>query len=133
MMNKFVGIGRIATDLELRKTANGTSVTNFNIAINASKDKTDFLKVTCWKQLAENVVKYQQKGSLIAVEGPIKTTEYEKNGTKIVGYEVNAFNVVFLEYKDNNNSTQNQNRSIEDDASPSDFKDIDIASDDLPF
>ena len=66
-MNNVVLIGNISTDLELKQTMNGKSVCQFNLAINGYGEKTDFIPVQVWNKQAENLVKFQQKGSKIGV------------------------------------------------------------------
>lgn len=75
-MNRIVLIGRIANDLELKKTPHGKSVCSFNLAVKRAFDRneTDFLECVAWNAQAENLVKYQRKGSQLAVEGRYKST-----------------------------------------------------------
>lgn len=81
-MNKAIIIGRIASDLELRATTTGKSICDFRIATNrpASKDGervADFINCRVWSKPAENLVKYQTKGSLIAVVGRTQVDTYQ--------------------------------------------------------
>lgn len=80
-MNKVVLIGRITKDLELRKTQNDKSVCEFTIATNRiGQEDADFINCVVWNKQAENLCKYQQKGSLIGVEGQLRNEKYEYNG-----------------------------------------------------
>ena len=76
-MNKVVLIGRITKDLELRNTSKGTPVCEFTLAVNRDKDNADFVNCIVWNKLAENLTKYQSKGSQIAILGEIRTESYE--------------------------------------------------------
>lgn len=81
-MNKVFLIGRITKDLELRATKTGKSICDFSLAINrqARKDGeriADFIKCRVWNKTAENLVKYQSKGSLISVSGRIQIETYQ--------------------------------------------------------
>lgn len=81
-MNKTIIIGRIASDLELRATTTGKSICDFRIATNrpASKDGervADFINCRVWNKPAENLVKYQTKGNLIAVVGRTQVDTYQ--------------------------------------------------------
>ena len=92
-MNNVVLIGNISTDLELKQTMNGKSVCQFNLAVNGYGEKTDFIPVQVWNKQAENLVKFQQKGSKIGVLGRLSVDNYEQDGqkktfTKVVVHEV---------------------------------------------
>ncbi|MEI6520526.1 MAG: single-stranded DNA-binding protein [bacterium] len=94
-MNRIILTGRMTTDAELRQTANGKMVTNFNIAVdrqfrNAQGEKeTDFITVVLWEKSAEFVSKYCGKGRLIAVEGRLEIRKYQdKDGNNRIAPEV---------------------------------------------
>lgn len=95
-MNKVILIGRIANNLELRVTPSGKYVCSFSLAVNRLQDKTDSISVTVWNKQAENLVNYQAKGSLIAVDGAINVDEYEKDGQKRYKTYVNAYSIEYL-------------------------------------
>ena len=75
MLNVVALVGRLVADPELKTTQSGNSVCTFSIACDRSytaKDeerKADFFTITAWRQTAEFICKYFQKGSLIAIEG----------------------------------------------------------------
>ena len=101
-MNKWIGIGRLTRDPELRRTSTGTAVTSFTIAIDdgyGEKKTTDFIDIVAWGTLGENCSKYLGKGSKVAVAGKIKKRSYEKDGRKIWITEIKAEEVEFLENK----------------------------------
>ena len=95
-MNNVTLIGRIANDLEIKSTANGTPVCQFNLAVNRFGEGGDFIPVVVYKKQAENLAKYQSKGSQIGVVGRIQVRPYEKNGEKRTWTEVVAHEVEFL-------------------------------------
>ena len=100
MLNKAILMGRLVADPELRQTANGVSVTGFRIAVNRTYgwEQTDWIDIVAWRQTAEFVSKYFQKGDAIIVEGSIQTRNYEdKNGNKRTAVEVVADQVHFAE------------------------------------
>ena len=94
-MNKAILMGRITRDPELRQTQSGVPVVSFSIAINRrfQKDQTDFINCVAWRQTAEFVSKWFQKGSMIAVVGSIQTRRYtdsegkERTATEVVADE----------------------------------------------
>lgn len=87
--NKFIGIGRITRDIELKYTAKGTAVGKFGLAINRSwsdesgqkKEETTFLDIDCFGKTAENIQKFFHKGSHIMVDGHLKTDSWEDKTT----------------------------------------------------
>ena len=136
MINNAVIMGRIATDLEKRMTANGTSVTSFTVAVDrrfskqGEEKQTDFLPVVCWRGTADFVCRYFKKGSMIAVQGSLQTRNYEdKNGSKRTAVEIIAENVSFCGSK-NENSNNNVNVAPAVPTIDADFEEI---TDDLPF
>lgn len=120
-MNKLVLIGRIANDLNLAKTNSGKSVLNFTLAVSRIPEGADFINCVIWDKQAENLAKYQSKGSLIAVYGNLKVDSYEKDGIKNFKTYVSVNEVEFLSSKKpeaNQPKTENYGYEIEDDELP---------------
>lgn len=118
-MNTVNLIGRLSKKPELRQTSNNKSVCEFSIAINRiGKDETDFINCTVWEKQAENLAKYQDKGSLIAVNGSIRTEKYQndKGETRYKTY-VLANNVEYLSSK-SSNWVQNVPTNVEEEKDP---------------
>ena len=102
MLNIVAIMGRLVRDPELKTTQQGTSVCSFRIACERSYSKpgeqrqADFIDVVVWRQSAEFVSKYFQKGSMIAIEGSLQTRNYQdKNGNSRTAVEVVANNISF--------------------------------------
>lgn len=102
MLNVAAIVGRLAADPELRHTQNDIAVTSFTVAVDRSyaragtERQTDFIDVVAWRQTAEFVCKYFQKGSMIAVTGSIQTRNYEdRQGNKRKAFEIVASDVSF--------------------------------------
>lgn len=98
-VNKFIGIGNLGRDPEMRFMPNGNAVCNFSIAISERyKDKnsgemkelTEWVNIVMFGKLAEIAGEYLRKGSKVYVEGKLKTEKYtdksgvEKYATKVV-------------------------------------------------
>lgn len=143
MINRFVGVGRLTRDPDLRYTPNGVAVVNFGIAMNRpfknqnGENEADFLNVVAWRKQAENVAQYLKKGSLVGIDGRLQSREYEKDGRRVFVVEIQAESVQFLEPRGNSASnqqkpTQQANISQGDD-SIADVTPIDVQDDDLPF
>src|SRR5687768_3356586 len=79
--NRVILIGRLTRDPELRYTASGLATTTFSIAVDRrfkgpdGEKKTDFFRCKAWRQQAEFVSTYIQKGRLVAVDGRIEINE----------------------------------------------------------
>lgn len=109
-MNNVNLIGRITRDLELRQTTSGQAVCEFSLAVNRTRQEgVDFINITVWGKQAENLTKYQSKGSLIAVSGSLRVDKYEtKEGEKRNRVYVLANSIEYLSNKSSetvNNTT----------------------------
>ena len=102
-MNKVILIGRIANNLEIRSTEKGTSVLQFNLAINRDKEKADFPMCISFGKSAELINEYCQKGDKLAVEGSIQTDNYtNKEGRKVYSTSVLVNKIEFIEMRKEN-------------------------------
>jgi single-strand DNA-binding protein len=87
-MNKTLLIGRLVSNPELTKTSADKSLVRSRIAVTrrykaANGDRqADFIDVIIWGKIAENFVSYAKKGSLISIEGEIRTHSYEDKKNK---------------------------------------------------
>lgn len=102
MLNVVAIMGRLVADPELRTTQQGTNVCTFRIACERSFAKqggqrqADFIEIVAWRQQADFVCKYFQKGSMIAIDGSLQTRQYQdKQGNKRTAVEVVANNISF--------------------------------------
>ncbi len=102
MLNIVAIMGRLVADPELRTTQSGVNTCTFRIACDRNfarqgeQRQADFITIVAWRQAAEFVCKYFQKGSMIAIEGSLQTRQYQdKNGNNRTAVEVVANNVSF--------------------------------------
>lgn len=101
-MNVVTIIGRLAADPELKTTGSGISVTNICVAVDRKVTKgedkiTDWIDVVAWRNTAEFICKYFQKGSPIVVTGSLQTRMWDdKSGQKRKTVEVIADSVEFV-------------------------------------
>lgn len=97
MFNKIILIGRLVNQPDLQTVANDKHVTRVTLAINRrykgqdGERQTDFVNLVFWGKLAETLASYADKGSLLSVEGEIRTRKYEKDGqnhyvTEVLGH-----------------------------------------------
>lgn len=136
MLNKVILMGRLTADPEHKQTPNGVGVCAFSIAVDrnyAPKDgerQTDFINIVAWRQTADFICRYFQKGSMIAIEGEINTRRYEdKNGNKRTAFEVVAQHAYFSGAK-----TQTESNPEPPDLSQFEhILDAEYDDEDLPF
>ena len=102
-MNKIILIGNLTKTPELNELPSGKNCAKFTIAVqrpfaNADGEKeADFINCIAWGKQGENLAKYCEKGSKIAVAGALQTRTYEnKNGEKRYVTEVVADSIEFL-------------------------------------
>jgi single-strand DNA-binding protein len=84
-MNQVTLIGNLTKDLE-SKEFSGTKVYSGTLAVARSytKDKTDFIPISIWGVLGDNVAKYNGKGSKLLVQGELLIDQVgEKYFTKV--------------------------------------------------
>lgn len=102
-MNSLHLIGRLTKDVDLQTFGDGNGCyCSFVMAVDRKRSKNaegqtaDFPRLTAFGKTAENMAKYLQKGSLISVEGQVRTDNYEKEGKKLSRTELIANSVEFL-------------------------------------
>ena len=97
--NKVVLIGRLTRDPENRALPSGQSVTSFGMATDRffsdkngqKQQQTDFHNIVLFGKLAEIASKYLNKGSLVLIEGRLRTNSWKdsagnnRSRTEIVG------------------------------------------------
>ncbi len=106
MLNKVILIGRFTRDPELRSTPQGTSTCSFSLAVDRNyqsaggERQADFINCVAWRQTAEFISKYFQKGNMVCVEGSIQTRSWKDNeGNNRYATEVVVDRSYFVESK----------------------------------
>lgn len=97
-------IGRITTDIEIRKTQSNKSVFKTSLAVDrGTKDEkgnkqTDFIEVSFWGNNADFLQNYANKGTLVAVVGRLEQNHWiSQDGKKMSKLSVSAENVQILQ------------------------------------
>lgn len=104
MLNQIVLQGRLTAEPEMRQTQNNVSVTTFTLAVNRdhNKEETDFVSCVAWRQTAEFISKYFQKGQLMLAKGSLQSRKWtDKDNNKRINWDVVVDNVYFCESKKN--------------------------------
>ncbi|PLS08001.1 single-stranded DNA-binding protein [Neobacillus cucumis] len=103
MINQVTLVGRLTRDPELRKTTEGTAVTQITLAVNRNfrnhngEIEADFVQCTLWRKAAENTCQYCRKGAVVGITGRLQSRNYDgKDGKKVYVTEVVAESIRFL-------------------------------------
>lgn len=106
MINRVILTGRLTKDPEIKTTPSSKSFTKIKLAVdrnfkNASGEKqADFLDITVWGKSAEILVSYAGKGSMLAIEGEIRSRTYDDSkGARHFTTEIICTSFSFLESK----------------------------------
>lgn len=78
-LSKTIIVGRLGADPEVKQVGDNT-VANFSVATNESwgdNEHTEWHRVVVWGKAAEACGQYLSKGSLVAVEGTLRTRSWE--------------------------------------------------------
>lgn len=115
-MNKVIIMGRLTADPELRTSQSGVSNLRFTVAVNRNfknqngEYDADFISCMAFKQRAEFIARYFSKGSMICVEGSLRTGSYtDKNHSDVTHYTTDLYvdNAEFCGSKGGNNGNNN--------------------------
>lgn len=107
-LNKVILAGRLVATPELKQTQGGIMVTTFRVAVNrrfqskteGAAPQADFIDVVAWRQQAEFVCRYFQKGSSICVVGSLQTRTWnDQQGNKRYSTEIVADEINFVDSK----------------------------------
>lgn len=133
--NKVILIGRLTSDIDVKQTANATSVCNFCVAVsrrikNGNEAETDFFDCTAWKETAEFLAKWFKKGDHVLVEGELMSGFYLcADGKKIKKVWVNVKSSSFVDQKKEERISEKKEEFLEKVSEK-----IEITNgDDLPF
>lgn len=105
-LNKWIGVGRLCRDPELKYIPSGTAICNFSIAVNESwkqddewKKKTAFVDINVWGDRGILCSERLKKGDPVLIEGKLTFEQWEKDGQKRSKLSVTAEKTFFLEKK----------------------------------
>lgn len=150
MINKVILVGRVGKDPEVRHLDNNSVVASFTLATNESyKNKsgekvtnTEWHNIVVWRSLAEIAGRYIKKGTMLYVEGKIRTRSWnDKDGNKRYTTEIEADNFQMLSSRGDESSNSSNTGTSAPHSAPSgndyapdtDFAPGAEATDDLPF
>lgn len=142
-VNRVTLIGNLGKDPEMQYLEGNIGVAKFSLATTETyKDRggklvsqTEWHIVVLWRGLADLAQKYLHKGSLVYIEGRLRTRSWEdKEGNKKFATEVVGDNLIMLDKRGeghgvNNGSSHDHLEGI----SNSDIPPVGETSEDLPF
>lgn len=109
-MNTISLIGRLTKKPELARTQSGKKLSQFTIAVNRiGQEQTDFINCVVWEKQAENLTKYQDKGSLIGLSGSLRVEQFQdKDGNNRYKTYVLVNNIEYLQSKSSDTPNEPQ-------------------------
>lgn len=147
-VNKVVLIGNLGKEPDLQYLEGNIAVAKFPLATTETyKDKsgtlisqTEWHTVVLWRGLAELAQKYLHKGSLVYIEGRIRTRNWEdKDKNRRFSTEIVGDNLVMLDKRKENSDAPNGEGAAHESAAIPDMNfesggiGGNISKDDLPF
>ncbi|XCY62862.1 single-stranded DNA-binding protein [Streptococcus iniae] len=131
MYNKVVMIGRLVAEPELIKTAKDKSICRVSLAVNRryknadGEKQVDFVPMILWGKLAETLVSYGSKGSLMSIDGELRTRRYEKEGKSHFMMEILCQSFQLLESR--------AQRAMRENNADNELADLILDEEELPF
>jgi single-strand DNA-binding protein len=128
-LNRVQLIGRLGKDPESKYTPTGKKVVHFSIAVSQrwkaageNRESTEWVNIEAWDRLGEVCQEYLKKGSLVYVEGRLKTDKYEdQNGETKYYTKVVAQVVQFLDNRAGDSPMDELNGIEEEDLFPAEM------------
>ena len=133
MLNKFLGIGNLTRDPEIKNFDSGKCVCVFSVAINLGKnEKTPlYIDVQVWDNIAKNCKKFLKKGRKVFIEGRLATNSWtSKTGEKRTKMFCKGDIVTFLN-SDNPSESKQPTESVESNKEDLTEEDEELAN--IPF
>ena len=141
-VNKWIGIGNLTKDPEVKYTPSGTAVATFSIACNETwknkdgtkEDKVEFISIVAFGKLAVICGEYLHKGKQVYIEGRIQTRQWDdKSGNKRYTTEIIANQMQMLGAKDGGSHKGNAGGQSSAPSSGGSSPPPPTTDDDIPF
>ena len=113
-LNKVTLIGNVGKDPEIKTFASGNKVAQITLATSErykdrngeQKEDTEWHSVQAFGKLADVVERFVHKGSLLYLDGKIRTRSYEADGRTVYRTEILADHIQMLDRREQGNRTQ---------------------------
>lgn len=141
-VNRVMLIGNLGKDPDVQYLEGNIGVAKFSLATTETyKDRggklvsqTEWHTVVLWRGLAELAQKYLHKGSLVYIEGRLRTRSWEdKEGNKKFATEVVGDNLIMLDKRGEGQHFHGGHGESIEGLSNADIPPIGEPSEDLPF
>ena len=94
-LNKVFIVGNVTRDPEVRSMPSGSQVVSFGMATNRvwkdaqgqKKEEAEFHNIVAFGKLADTISRYVFKGSMILIEGRLKTSSWDDKSTGAKRYK----------------------------------------------
>jgi single-strand DNA-binding protein len=134
-LNKVFLLGRLGKDPDARAMPDGTAVTSFSLATSVistksgeKKEYTEWHRCVAFNKAGEVAASYLRKGSLVLIEGSLRTRKYEDKGVEKYTTEVVVGRLTMVGSKPNYDEQQPDTNANTDPSKG--FSDLE---DDIPF
>lgn len=145
-VNKVILVGNVGKDPEMKYFDNDVAKANFSLATSERgyttsggtqvPERTEWHNIVCWRGLAQIAEKFVKKGTMLYVEGKIRSRSYDdQNGVKRYVTEVVADNIELLSRKaggvegENGGGRHDYSNAADIPGAPDEISEVD----DLPF
>ena len=108
-LNKVLLIGNVGAEPQIKTLASGNKVANITLATSErykdrngeQKEDTEWHSVQAFGKLADVVERFVHKGSLLYLDGKIRTRSYEADGRTVYRTEILADHIQMLDRREN--------------------------------
>ena len=141
-VNRVMLIGNLGKDPDVQYLEGNIGVAKFSLATTETyKDRggklvsqTEWHTVVLWRGLADLAQKYLHKGSLVYIEGRLRTRSWEdKEGNKKFATEVVGDNLIMLDKRGESHGLHHDHIENSEGLTNTDIPPIGEPSEDLPF
>ncbi len=141
-VNRVMLIGNLGKDPDVQYLEGNIGVAKFSLATTETyKDRggklvsqTEWHTVVLWRGLAELAQKYLHKGSLVYIEGRLRTRSWEdKEGNKKFATEVVGDNLIMLDKRGEGHHFHNDHHENTEGVNSPEIPPVGEPSEDLPY
>lgn len=142
-INKATILGRLGNDPEMRTMPNGEPVAHLSVATSETwtdkttgerKEATEWHRIVFYRRQAEVAGQYLHKGSLVYIEGKIKTRKWQdQNGQERYITEIIGDSLQMLDGRTDKSNTDMANSANSQDKKQGEPKQPDNFDGDIPF
>lgn len=139
-LNRVCIMGALGADPEIRTTKGGLSVLSLRVATTERvkrgdewTDHTEWHSVAVFGKRADGLAKVLTKGSRVYIEGPLRTTSWEKDGQKRYKTEISADKVLLAGGKSGGGARGDWSEKYAAKPASDPAQSDDIADDEIPF